>query len=128
LEGGGIKLNPGVSIKNIEALELHFGFQFDKDFKIYLEKVNGFDDLDSDDSWFSFWSENRMREENQDNTHPQDAIWFSDYFINLCFFGFHKTDRKVYTHYQALAVFECVADSFSEFIDLYLKDPNLLLR
>ena len=84
--------------------------------------------LIEDEDWFSFWAQNRMREENEDGSHPKDVIWFSDHSINLCSFGFHKTDGKVYTHYQTIEGIECVANSFSEFIDLYLKDPYLLLR
>lgn len=124
----GVKLNSGISIDNLKKLETDFTFSFEEDFHIYLTKVNGFVDFDSDEAWFSFWSQSRMTEENQDGSHPQDVIWFSDHSINLCSFGFHKTDRKVYTHYQSIGGIECIANSFSEFIDSYLKDPYLLLR
>ena len=124
----GVKLNPGISIDNFKKLETDFTVSFEEDFHTYLTKVNGFVDFDSDEAWFSFWSQTRMREENEDGSHPIDVIWFSDYSINLCSFGFHKTDKKVYTHYQTIEGIECVANSFSEFIDIYLQDPNLLLR
>lgn len=124
----GINLNPSISIAYIRNLEIELAFSFEEDFLTYLTKVNGFVDFDLDESWFSFWSHNRVREENKDGTHPKGVIWFSDYSINLCSFGFHKTDKKVYTHYQTIEGIECVANSFSEFIDAYLQDPNLLLR
>lgn len=124
----GIKLKSGISIDNIKKLEADFEFSFEEDFYTYLTKADGFVDFDSDEAWFSFWSQNRMRKENEDGSHPNDVIWFSDHAINLCSFGFHKTDRKVYTHYQTIEGIECVANSFSDFIDLYLEDPYLLLQ
>ncbi|MEI9943262.1 MAG: hypothetical protein WDN26_03500 [Chitinophagaceae bacterium] len=124
----GVQLNTGISIDNLKQLEIDFSFSFDEDFYTYLTKVNGFEDFDSDEAWFSFWSQNRIQEENGDASHPKEVIWFADYSINLCSFGFHKTDKKVYTHYQTIEGIECVTSSFSEFIDIYLQDPNLLLR
>lgn len=124
----GVQLNTGISINDLKQLEIDFAFSFDEDFHAYLKNVNGFMDFDSDEAWFSFWSQNRMQEENSDDSHPKNVIWFADYSINLCSFGFHKVDRKVYTHYQTIEGIECVASSFSEFIEMYMQDPNLLLR
>lgn len=124
----GVNLNTGISIENLKKLEADFVFSFEEDFNTYMTKMNGFADFDSDEAWFSFWSQNRMREENEDGSHPKDVIWFSDYLINICSFGFHKTDKKIYAHHQTIEGIEHVANSFSEFIDIYLQDPNLLLR
>ena len=123
-----IQLNSGLTIDNIKTLESDLEFPFEEDFHTYLKKVGGFVDFGSDEAWFSFWSQNRMREENEEGSHPKDVIWFSDHSINLCSFGFHKTDRKVYTNYQTIGRMECVANSFMEFVDLYLENPYQLLR
>lgn len=120
----GVELNSGISTDNLKKLEADFSFSFEEDFHNYLKKINGFVDFDSDEAWFSFWSQNRMEEENKDCSHPKEVIWFSDYSINLCSFGFHKMDKRVYTHYQTIEGIECVANSFSEFVDIYLEDPN----
>lgn len=124
----GVQWNRGMPMAEVEKLGTHFGFLFDKDFLAYLAEVNGFEDSEWDKACFSFWSLNRMYEENGDASHLKDVIWFADYMINLCSFGFHKVDGKVYTHYQAIDGIECVANSFSEFIDIYLQDPKLLFR
>jgi len=124
----GIKLNTGISIDNIRNLEIDFGLQFEEAFSNYLTSVNGFVDFESDEAWFSFWSQARMREENEDGSHPKEIMWFSDHSINLCSFGFHKTDKKIYTHYQTIGGVEFIANSFTEFVDLYLEDAYLLLR
>lgn len=123
-----VKLNPGISIDNLKKLESELEFSFEDSFCYYLSKVNGFINCDVDKEMFSFWSDVRMKEENTDNSHPKEVIWFSDYSINLCSFGFHKVNRKVYIHYQTIAGIECVANSFEDFINVYLKDPVLLLR
>ncbi|WP_207532445.1 hypothetical protein [Desertivirga arenae] len=124
-----IRLNSGIAYHTIRQFENEFEFSFEDDFFIdYLLRINGFEDFEWDENLFSFWSLDRMREENSDGYHSSDAIWFCDHSINLCSFGFSKTDNKIYTEYQTLGAFQPVASSFDEFIRLYLKDPNSLLR
>ena len=124
-----IKLNSGISHDAIKQFQVEFDFSFEEDlFVEYLLKINGFVDFEWDKNLFSFWSIDRMREENIDRYHSSDAIWFCDHSINLCSFGFGKTDNKIYTEYQTIGAFQPVANSFKEFISLYLKDSYLLLR
>lgn len=123
-----VKINSGISIDRFKKMEADFNFSFEESFYIYLTKINGFAEYDSDEEFFSFWPDTRIKEENEDGSHPKDVIWFCDHMINLCSFGFHKTDKKIYTHYQHNESIECVADTFYEFIELYNKDPFLLLR
>lgn len=124
----GIKMNSGISQNAIRVFENEFGICFEDTFNTYLTRSDGFVDFESDQEWFSFWSIDRMKKENTDNSHPQCVVWFSDYSINLCSFGFHKTDKKIYVHFQHIDGIECVANTFSEFIDVYLEDPIILLR
>ncbi len=118
-----INLNEGASDDSILELEKDVGFTFEEDFKTYLKTANGFQNFDSDDHWISFWSIDRIREELNDH-HPKELICFSDYSINLCSFGFHRKNKKVYIHYQTIEGFKFLADSFHEFIDLYLDNPD----
>jgi hypothetical protein len=124
----GVKLNEGISLDSYTKLETDFNYSFEKSFYNYFTKFNGFADFDSDEEWFSFWADTRIKEENEDGSHPKDVIWFCDHSINLCSFGFHKIDKKIYTHYQHNESIECVADTFYEFVEIYRKDPYLLLR
>ena len=122
----GIKLNTGIDDDLIKKLESDLGYCFDDNFKYYLQKVNGFADFESDESWFSFWSHTRIKDENS-STHPKEVIWFADHSLNLCSFGFHKTDRKIYTHFDKQDKIMFIVNSFNEFIDIYLDNPYLLV-
>lgn len=122
-----IQLNQGLSIELVKKLERDFDFVFEDSFYTYLKKVDGFKKFESDEAWFSFWSSTRMKEENE-GSHPRNVIWFLDHSLNLCCFGFHRENKNIYTRYENSDDLVFVADSFSEFINLYLKDPYLLLR
>jgi hypothetical protein len=124
----GVKLNAGISLDCFTKMETDFNFSFEESFYNYLTNFNGFADFNSDEEWFSFWGDSRIKLENEDGSHPSDVIWFCDHSINLCSFGFHKTDKKIYTHYQHRENIECVAKNFYEFVEIYRKDPYLLLR
>jgi len=123
----GIQLNSGISADHIKQLQADLVFSFDANFKYYLQKINGFTDFDGDDTMFTFWSHHRIIEENKNGSHPAQVIWFADHSLNLCTFGFHKTDRKVYTHFANTKELSFIADSFSSFIDIYLDDPYRLV-
>jgi hypothetical protein len=123
----GIQLNSGISADLITQLEADFEFLFDINFKYYLQKINGFKDFDADDTMFTFWSYQRIIEENENGSHPAQVIWFADHSMNLCTFGFHKTDKKVYTHFDKRKEIIFIADSFSSFLDIYLDDPYRLV-
>ena len=122
-----IKINPGISEETINEIEKVFDVNFEENFCKYLKRVNGFEDFDADNAWFSFWSVTRMMEENIDKWHPKSVIWFADHAINLCSFGFHKTDKKIYTHFDKSNEIFLIANSFNEFVSLYLLDAYQLI-
>ncbi|SFQ82046.1 hypothetical protein SAMN04515668_4723 [Hymenobacter arizonensis] len=78
---------------------------------------------------FSFWSTERIAQE-VDGSHPTELLCFADYCINLSSFGFsrHQNDPRIYLHYQHEKGREAVADSFHDFLKIYLHDPEMLLR
>lgn len=123
-----VEVNHGISFGDFKKLEDDFSFSFEEAFYTYLSRINGFKDYNSDKEWFSFWSDSRIKIENEEGLLPSSVIWFCDHMINLCCFGFHKVDKKIYINYQHTESTECVADTFYEFIELYRKDPVLLLR
>jgi hypothetical protein len=96
---------------------------------LYLKEINGFVDSGySDNEWFCFWAHDQIKEQNTNGYHPKDVIWFADHSLNLCVFGFHRLDKKIYTHYEKTDRLIFIANSFTEFIDVYLEDAFLLLR
>ena len=123
----GIKINQGISDETIKGFEKELDVYFEENFCSYLGRVNGFEDFDSDNAWFSFWSVTRMIEENIDKWHPKSVLWFADHAINLCSFGFHKTDKKIYTHFDKSNEIFLIANSFDEFVSLYLLDAYQLI-
>jgi hypothetical protein len=122
-----IQLNTGISNAHIEKLESDLGFCFGEEFKYYLQKANGFIGFYADEAWFCFWSDTRIKEENKDGTHPGEVIWFADHSLNLCSFGFHKTDKKIYTHFDKQDKIMLIAESFNDFIDVYIDNPFRLI-
>lgn len=123
-----IKLNVGNDIIDIEIIEKEFTYLFDDDFKTYLLKLDGFVENEWDFEMISFWSVEKMRSENLDNYHPSSLLCFADYSINVCSFGFNKMDRKIYTHFQGSNELIFIADSFSEFVDIYINNSLDLIK
>jgi hypothetical protein len=122
----GVRVNAGLTGLQIEALEQSLSVLFKPDFKEYLSAVNGFEDFDSDNALFSFWSADRMREE-LGTYHPEELVCFADHCINLCSFGYHREKEGIYIHYQHMEGLSLVANSFTEFIRIYLVDSMDLL-
>ena len=123
----GIKLNAGVSAETIKHFENEINFIFEDDFAQYLNKVNGFIDYSSGESWFSFWSLSRIKFECESKSHPEKFIWFADHSLNLCSFGFSKNDGKIYTHFDNSSDIMFITHSFHQFVRLYLEDPYQLI-
>ena len=127
-ETQGVACNPGVSDANLFAFEQAMAFSCDPVFAAYLRRVNGFTDFDWDEVLFSFWSTERIAQEATDG-HPAELLCFADHCINLGSFGFRRrNDSKIYLHYQHQEGFEAVADSFHDFLKIYLLDPFALLK
>lgn len=124
----GPEIKPGLLHEDIKQLEADLSFHFEPGFNQYLQRANGFADFDSDKEWFCFWEQKRIIEENNNSRHPKEVVWFADHSLNLCCFGFHRVDKKVYTHYDHRNELMHIADSFIEFVNLYLQDPYQLLR
>jgi hypothetical protein len=122
----GIQLNAGLTSQQIEVLEQSLSLPFKPDFKEYLKTANGFEDFDWDNAMFSFWSADRILEE-LGNCHPEELVCFADHCINLCSFGHHREKEGIYIHYQHTEGLFLVANSFTEFIRLYLVNPMDLL-
>lgn len=120
-----MKLNSGFNPEALLEFESGLDFRLDYDFKEYLSKVNGFVDYTSDPDFFSFWSVERMQEPIYAGA--PELLCFADYFISLQYFGYSKEDGKIYSFFQFQKELCPIADNFTEFIKMYLKDPFKLL-
>jgi hypothetical protein len=92
--------------------------------------LNGFDDDEMDSECFSFWSIDRMIEENSQPAVSRDRsfVHFADFLIFSHTYAFKQNTSElvsVYCHYD----YDCirkVADSFEEFFGYYLTTDQKL--
>lgn len=117
-----LKFHSGAGFAAIQALEDHLNFRFPADFKEYLSEINGMEDFEWDADMISFWSIERIKKEFDE--YPSTPIRFADYLISSHAYGFMPNDDSVYTDYSP----QPVADSFAEFIHLYLTDRDKLFK
>ena len=122
----GVKVNHGLSELEILESESKLNFEFPEDFRRYLEKVNGLEDFEWDGEMISFWSAQRMENEFPDQ--PATMVCFADYLINSHTFGFDRETKKIYVSYWGVNLIEPFADSFTEFVDIYLNEREKLLQ
>lgn len=120
--------NPGVTDQVLLAFEKATAFSCDPAFAAYLRRVNGVANFAWDDALFSFWSTERILQEVADGYQPADLLCFADHCISACVFGFHRrrNDQKIYRHHQHQEGLEVVADSFLDFLRIYLQNSFAL--
>lgn len=87
--------------------------------------LGGIEDWGCDSICFSFWTIERILEENEPNS---KLIFFADFLINSHLYGFKFEDENVSSiHiYNGDKDIEKVADSFNEFFEIYLNEPEKL--
>ncbi|WP_207435375.1 SMI1/KNR4 family protein [Sabulibacter ruber] len=122
----GVKVNHGLTELEIKELENRLKFEFPDDFRLYLKQANGLEDFEWDIEMISFWSAQRIENEFPDQ--PATLICFADYLINSHTFGFNRETKKIYVSYWGLNLIEPFADSFTEFISIYLNEKGKLLQ
>lgn len=143
----GISLSPGVSDQQIQGFENHYGVCLPGDFRTYLQTVNGMERTrmtQCDDATNIFWRlptlDDEFEIEHEEFIGPLSKLWnepgphagstrnlfiFADYCINSAVFAIHLLPGhpnygKVF-RIHALPP-ELAADSFSAFIEIYLRD------
>lgn len=82
-----IMLNTGLTEDQINSFEKEIDYSLNNDYKEFLKCWKVYEDFDIDKNMLSFWSIKKIKEETPH--HPSNIRWFSDYFINLCNFGFN---------------------------------------
>ena len=118
-----LKLEPGVSIAEIEFTELEVGFQFPSDMKDLYRVVNGFKEWDMDaDSMISIWPMERIREEYNASS-DKNFVGFCDFLINSHAIGFCKDRNGIFKCYDA---FNPISETFVQAIDLINTSSELI--
>ena len=122
--GKKIQFGSGVSLESISQTEKIIGFEFPDSFKIFHNKVNGFEKNDWLESMISVWPLDRIVEEI--GRYP-NFIGFSDYLINSHVYGFIKGEDGVFKNYDlAEGIPIKIAETFEEAIDLIKNNSDVL--
>jgi hypothetical protein len=90
---------------------------------IVYSNLGGMVDWGMDSLCFSFWTIDKILEENALNN---ELIFFADFLINSHLYGFRIEDENISSiHiYHGANDVEKIADSFDEFFDTYLTQPE----
>lgn len=129
----GLVVQPGVEAVDVQAFEAKYGVILPPDLRSYFEAANGSGvELTSDSAFCRFWplEEVKLVEDQFPNLHP-DRSAYSGYF--------HFADHSVWMNAYAVRLSQpsgpvisvagaadtgrTIADSFTEFIEMYLSDP-----
>ncbi len=114
-EKSNIKLNSGVTKKEIEKIENYIDFKFPDTFFEFYRSINGFKEDDWNENMFSLFSLNRIKEEYGESK-KERFIPFCDYLHNSHQIGFYKGVDGIYIDYKVILKDsnDKVADSFEE--------------
>jgi hypothetical protein len=130
--GDGIELQPGVSDDEVRAFERRSHVELPPDVLAYLKVIDGMPENSLDAGLFRFW---RLREYDAASAVlPCDGAVFDGYFV--------FADHSIAAEHFGVAVGRTspgavvligdrpwrVASSFQQFIELYLRDSDALLR
>ena len=88
--------------------------------------LGGVIDWESDSVCFSFWTLERVLEENGSNG---ELTFFADFLINSHLYGFkfeNENVSSIHIYYGENEI-EKVANSFDEFFEIYLANPGKLV-
>jgi hypothetical protein len=133
-----VEINAGVSKAQLDSFESKHGVVLPEDLRDYFLCVNGMPDGEVDDGMIRFW----MLEELQPLTqgapaysdasyiqHPESLFLFADYSIWAHAYAIRLGSASLQSHEVVIIGSESpvtIAQSFSEFVDLYLTDKDSL--
>lgn len=88
--------------------------------------LGGMLDYAMDELLLSFWTIERICEENKQ--WDSELIFFADFLIDSHFYGFKFENEKISSVYLYYGDddFKKIADSFDEFLKLYIEEPDKL--
>lgn len=118
-KGQGIKLEPGITEKEILAVGRRLDFEFPASFIALYQRVNGFKDYDWTSDMFSIWPLDRILQEHTDKA----FIGFCDYLICSHCIGFLASDGRIYKDHDLGTP---IATTFDEAINLINTNSDLI--
>ncbi|HEX9003372.1 MAG TPA: SMI1/KNR4 family protein [Blastocatellia bacterium] len=127
----GIPLNSGATESEFYALEKALGISLPEDFRYFYSLTNGMTDMESDRYFFSLWPLARIyqaleaNETNRVSVSDRKQIAFGDMLIDSYRYLLTFTEQQVYVSTEMVPSEE-LADSFEEFIQNYLAEPEKL--
>jgi hypothetical protein len=133
-----VKFNAGVSEASLAAFEAEFNVLLPSDLRDYFLAMNGMPDEVTDDDLNRFWMLEELttlptgapdyaRENYIDN--PESLFLFADYSIWAHAYAIRLGSVSLQSHEVVIIGYKSpvtIAQSFSEFVDLYLTDNDRL--
>lgn len=98
-----------------------------KDVIEVFSNLNGFDENGMDSECLSFWTIEKILRENETNS---EYVYFADFLIDSHHYAFKFENAdfsSIHIHFSETLRFK-IADSFGEFFELYLNNPENLFR
>jgi hypothetical protein len=115
-----LKLTKPVSEKEIIEKLASLKIPTSQDVIQVYSTLGGMKDCESDATCFSFWEIDKILEENQPNS---ELVSFADFLIGSHFYCF-KFENKFVSSIHIWEDTEKIADSFEEFFENYLINPE----
>lgn len=119
----GLNLAKPLSENDVISFFANLRVAISNDMVEVFSNLNGFDDNDMDSECLSFWTVERKLQENEPNS---EYVYFADFLIYSYYYAFRFENAdfsSIHVHYSETSRFK-IADSFSEFFELYLKKPD----
>lgn len=121
----GLTLGKRLSEDEIIDAFANFGILFSSDVIEVYSTLNGFDEDEMDSECLSFWTLEKILKEIEPNS---EYVYFADFLIDSHHYAFKFKDAEhstVHVHYSEKERTK-IADSFDEFFELYLNNPEKL--
>ena len=123
-EAKGVKLNPPVTVIEIESVESILNFKFPEDFKGFYLQANGFYSLGWQQHMFTFWPLDMIVDEFKGNTN-NNFIGFCDFLLASHYIGFNRNRPGIFKSYR-IEDGEQIADTFEEIVNLINSNSEII--
>jgi hypothetical protein len=136
----GVKVQPGASTEELEAFERRYGVRLPDDVRAFLQVVNGFEEGEWDTEMVEWYSISRWAPMDAPAHQPSAAsrlpdaacFVFADYCLDAFLYAIRLSpgpDQQ--NHVMGWAGLDPpswqMANSFSELLEAYLRDPAVML-
>ena len=119
-----VRLNPPVSIAELESTESILNFKFPNDFKEFYLQATGFYGLDWQEHMFTFWPLEMIVDEFKGSTN-NNFIGFCDFLLAIHYIGFNRNRPGIFKSYR-IEDGEQIADTFEEIVSLINSNSEII--